>query len=158
MDAQSTMTREVFTVDPHHLLGFVWSLMSKHHVRHIPVVENGKLVGILSDRDILVRSSMDGGLLFVPTMRVENAMTRNLVTCRKDASIGAVCDAMLANTIDCVPIVENDNLVGLITSTDLIRLLRGNEEIWMTKPLPFTFKVTREDFEEVPQVALGIPG
>lgn len=157
MNASTAMTREVLTVEPRQLLAYAWSVMVKEGIRHLPVVTDGRLVGVISDRDVLARSSLDGEMLFVPTMRIEQAMTKDVITAGPETTIASVCDTMLSNRIDCLPIVdESRRVVGLLTSSDLLFLLRMNEQTWASRAIPFEFAVRLREPPEVPQVALGI--
>jgi acetoin utilization protein AcuB len=137
------MTREVIWIEPGDDLALAWGLMSRLAIRHLPVVENGKLVGILSDRDVLVLAGVTNGLLDVPALPVSEAMTRSVITCGPTASISSIGARMLNSKIDCLPIVTEDGaLVGLVTSSDLIQVLIDREDA-LSLPLPFEFTLQR---------------
>jgi CBS domain-containing protein len=69
----------------------------------------------------------------------------------ENTSIGRVADIMIDNKIDCLPIVDSkDELIGIITSTDLLKLLRGGEVINLDDKLPFSFELkSAKDFIQV---------
>lgn len=147
MEASQIMIRDVLIVAPETSLETAWRVMQRHRVRHLLVVSGGSLLGILSDRDVLVRASLaDDGAVVVPLVAVASAMTLSPVTCEADTSVGAIAALMIDRRLDAVPLVSAaDSLVGLVTSTDLLALLaeRPPEE-----RLPFRFAV--EEAVEAP--------
>jgi CBS domain-containing protein len=130
MNTSAVMTRDVVVVSPTVSVAVAARLMQRVHVRHLPVVEARKLVGILSDRD-LVKQAADA--------TCGQAMTPAPVTCSQDASVGRVASLMLEYKIDSIPIVSvSGTLIGLVTSTDLLGLLVDRAQ---AQVLPFEFKL-----------------
>jgi len=140
--ARTVMTREVICVQPQDTLEDAYSLMTEWQIRHLPVVEGGILLGVLSDRDVLARAQVNGAVVAVPAMAVSVAMTpQPLVTCRPTSSVGYVAGLMLDYKIDCVPVTDVEGLlVGLVTSSDLLQLLRDRDDE-EHKILPFSYTV-----------------
>lgn len=139
MKAARVMTRDVHCIEPQVAIAKAWELMQKLRVRHLPVVWDGKLVGIMSDRDLLVRGTLqpDGQLSF-GELTCSDAMTKNPVSVPAATPVSQIASLMLQYRIDSVPIVDLSNhLVGLITSTDLIELLTEPEQV--SEVLPFSF-------------------
>lgn len=141
MKAARIMTREVTCVSPKTPLTTAGALMSHLQVRHLPVTVEGKLVGVLSDRDLLTRGHRgpDGEVSF-GAETCGDAMTTHPVACVGRTPVSHLASLMLDHRVDCVPIVTADNrLAGIVTSTDLLELLtepgQGSEE------LPFDFAV-----------------
>lgn len=147
MEASRVMTREVVVVPPEMSLPAAHRLMQRHRVRHLLVVSGGSLVGILSDRDVLLRASLaDDGAVVVPLGPVAAAMTMKPILCEVDASVASIAALMIERRLDAVPIVSaGDSLVGLVTSTDLLALLADRAP---TERLPFEFRQLREHAEE----------
>lgn len=143
MKASTSMTRQVTVVGPAFPLRAAWHLMSTQRIRHLPVVQGGRLVGILSDRDLLLRASLDGeGQMTVPRDPVAIAMTPAPITCSKETSVGRLVQLMVERRIDSIPVVdEGHRLLGLVTSTDLLLLLADYED---GAVLPFDFRVVEE--------------
>jgi len=144
MQASSNMTRDVIVVPPSIRLDAAWTLMKQAHVRHLPVVRANALIGILSDRDILRRGTLDEeGVLHVPENAiVGDAMTQAPVkTCDTTTDISEIARMMVEETIDAVPVVRGLRLVGLVTTTDLLSLLAKGDS---THPLPFDFRLIDE--------------
>ncbi|MBI5494261.1 MAG: CBS domain-containing protein [Deltaproteobacteria bacterium] len=142
MRAQSAMTRDVTCIAPADDLDAAWALMVRLAIRHLPVLDGETLVGILSDRDVLVHAQLDEeDALEVPAIPVSSAMTARPVTCTPEARVSEVAGLMLDHKIDCLPVVdEHGNMVGLITSSDLLELLRTREEAG-DRALPFRWRV-----------------
>jgi CBS domain-containing protein len=109
----------------------VWNTMIALGVRHVPVVRDQKLVGILSDRDFLrFAKQRKGGQLCIPHRSVGEVMTKDVVTCCVSDTIGKVAGILVERKIDALPVVDNSRkLIGIITSTDLLRLLRQRDGI-----------------------------
>jgi CBS domain-containing protein len=144
MQANSTMTREVIVVPPELTLDAAWKIMKRRHIRHLPVVRAGALIGILSDRDVLSRGTLlkDGTVHVAPTIVVGEAMTPTPVqTCETTTDVSELARTMIEEKIDAIPVVRGLRLVGLVTSTDLISLLIKRDE---ARPLPFDFTLVEE--------------
>lgn len=141
MRASIPMTRDVVVVPPELSLEKAWQTMQRQRIRHLPVVRAGALLGMLSDRDVLARGTLDEhGVLHVPKkLIVGEAMTPvPLKTCETSTSVSDLARIMTEDKIDAIPIVRGLHLVGLVTSSDLIELLIERDE---ARPLPFDFRV-----------------
>lgn len=114
------MTRDLFTVRPEDIIDLAVNLMDWKHIRHVPVEdENGKLVGIVSHRDLLQLFS-----IHIPKdnqeIAVKNIMRRNLITVEPDTKTLDALHLMRSKGIGCLPVVRGDRLVGLITDYDFL--------------------------------------
>jgi acetoin utilization protein AcuB len=135
MRAHTAMTRDVLVVSPAVTAGAARRMMERKNVRHLPVVTGGRLVGILSDRDLLPQAAA--------SLTCGEAMTSSLVTCRPDTSVSRIAELMLAHKIDSVPVVdEEQQLVGLVTSSDLLSLLVERHQAQI---LPFSYNLRLTD-------------
>ncbi|MBL8919853.1 MAG: CBS domain-containing protein [Myxococcaceae bacterium] len=145
MKASRVMTKDVTCITPDFGLERSWSLMKKLNVRHLPVVFSGRLVGIVSDRDLLLRALvLEGGAISFPPLAVGEAMTPHPITCQPATPVSRLAALMLEHRIDSIPIVSlKDELIGLVTSTDLIELLTEPDTV--TDVLPFEFNVKPAD-------------
>lgn len=138
------MTRDVYYVDPHEDIVSVWEMMRKLVIRHVPVLDSSRPVGMISDRDILLRATLEKGALIVPSLEARTIMTTPVVTCLASASISAVGLHMLSHKIDSVVIVDDDGgLAGLLTSSDFIHLMLEREALDLHSPPPYEFRVQR---------------
>jgi acetoin utilization protein AcuB len=130
MNTSTVMTRDIVVVSRTVTVGVAARMMQKLRIRHLPVVEEGRLVGILSDRDLLKQPS---------DSLCGEAMTAAPVTCLSNASVSQVAQLMLQHKIDSIPIVSYSGaLTGLVTSTDLIALLVEQDQAQL---LPFDFRL-----------------
>ncbi len=145
MKVDSAMTRDVICIESSESLSDAQEIMREWEIRHLPVTLDGHLIGIMSDRDVLRHAvKTDEGEIVLPAITVAEVMTRNPITCDSDADIASIGQTMLDEKIDSVPVVDDDgDLVGLITSSDLIQMLVDRERISLGRPIPFSFKLHR---------------
>ena len=95
--------------------------MRDHQVRHLPVVEHDRVVGMLSQRDILIMESLPG---VNPTeVRVEEAMVRDVFIAAPDAPVGEVVETMIERKLGSTVVSEGERVLGVFTTTDALRAL-----------------------------------
>ncbi len=107
------------------------NLFKKHHIRHIPVVNGNLIVGMLSYTDLLRISFADAiddeeqeiDVMVYNMFTVEQVMAKNLVKVSPDSSIREVAEILSKSEFHALPVVEGDLLVGIVTTTDLIKYL-----------------------------------
>jgi acetoin utilization protein AcuB len=93
--------------------------MRDHRFRHLPVVEDGRLVGILSDRDLRPVLLSPG----LARARVRELMSEDLTTVGPDAPLEEAASLLVVKKIGCLPVVAQGRLVGIVTETDLLAVL-----------------------------------
>ncbi len=122
---RSLITFEVITVPPELSVEHAHKLMLSRNVRHLPVVAGQRLAGIISDRDLLlVIGPGQGGNFLYPPKTVGEVMSLAPISADPRVTVSELAATMVASKIDAVPVVGAHNeLVGLVTSTDLLRLL-----------------------------------
>lgn len=129
LKVRDSMTREVATLGPESSVAQAWQLLREREVRHIPIVEGGRLVGLVSDRDLRdaspVRKSDDGGedenVFGWASMR--DIMTTKPVTISPFDTIEHAAREIYDRRIGCLPVVDKGELAGIITSSDMMRTL-----------------------------------
>ena len=119
------MTPDPAVVAPSDNVASALALMDSLRVRHLPVVDAGTLVGIVSDRDLLARSGHGvlGGGGDGAHDAVGEVMRRDPITAAPDDPIVAAATELSVHRIGCLPVVDAGKLVGIVTETDLLRLL-----------------------------------
>jgi acetoin utilization protein AcuB len=122
---RDSMTRDVVTLGPEASAAEAWAVCREHNIRHVPVVEEGRLVGLVSDRDLRdVRGG--GGERESDTprwVRLGDMMTRNIVTIHPLDTIEHAAREIYDRKIGCLPVVADGELVGITTSADMMRTL-----------------------------------
>jgi acetoin utilization protein AcuB len=120
------MKGEVSTLSPDTSTFEALRLCHDRRIRHIPIVEDGRLVGIISDRDILAASPPLGDPQRVNALkgkRVGEVMTREVITTYPQDTLVHAAQVMYERKIDSLPVVAEEQLVGIITSSDVMRAL-----------------------------------
>ncbi len=129
---RDAMTREIVTVGPEESAARAWGLCGEKRIRHLPVVEGGspgrlgRLVGIVSDRDLRdlspPRDTPDQENTF-GWVRIRDVMSAEVVTAHPLDTIENAAKVIYENRFNCLPVVAENELVGIITSSDLVRIL-----------------------------------
>lgn len=131
---RDSMTREVVTAAPRTTAAEALRMCRERRIRHLPVVEEGRLVGLISDRDL--RSAAPalgdpGRAEALGEILVGDEMTREVVTANPEDPIEHAAMAMYGKRIGCLPVVEGGELVGILTASDvmsaLVRLVGAHE-------------------------------
>lgn len=116
---RDVMVTDLVTVGPGDTAREAYKLMRDGRFRHLPVLEAGRLVGILSDRD-LRPVLLSPGLAHA---RVSELMSEDLTTVAPDAPVEDAASLLVVKKIGCLPVLEGDRLVGIVTETDLLAVL-----------------------------------
>ena len=128
MSANEIMQHSVLTANPDMSLALAWRLMEDHRIRHLPVVSNGCLIGLITDRDLRTASLATAGLstpaeatVYMGTTTVKSCMTQDVVTISPTTPITTATQHILDNHVGCLPVIDQGQLVGVITEIDLLR-------------------------------------
>jgi len=108
------MSKNPQTASPRDTLAEAEAKMHAGNFRHLPIVADGKLVGMLSDHDIRQHQG------HLKDTRVTGAMTDNPITVTPDTSLEEAAEILLERKIGGLPVVANEKLVGMITTTDIL--------------------------------------
>lgn len=125
---EDSMTQEVVTVGPDTMATKALAICPQHRIRHLPVLENGHLVGLITDRDL--RSAVPAlgdpeHIAALKQMRVGDMMTRQVITAYPRDPLERAARAMYKRKIGCLPVVRGGDLIGLITASDVMRAQVG---------------------------------
>jgi acetoin utilization protein AcuB len=123
---KDSMTREVVTLSPGTTAAEALALCREKRIRHLPVLEEGRLAGIVSDRDL--RSAAPalgdpGRAEALQNLQISDVMTRAVVITHPDDPIEEAADRMREKRIGCLPVVEDGDLLGILTSSDVMEAL-----------------------------------
>jgi CBS domain-containing protein len=113
------MTRRVHTIGPDAPADDAWELMRRKQVRHLVVMTDSEIVGVVSDRDVGGRA----GAVVRSGQTVGDLMTRKVVTIGPTETVRAAANLMRGRTIGCLPVVDRGRVAGVITVSDLLTLI-----------------------------------
>ncbi|TWI59163.1 CBS domain-containing protein [Halalkalibacter nanhaiisediminis] len=119
------MSTNVVTVSPQQSIQEAAVLMKQQNVGSIPVVENGQICGIITDRDITLRSTAAGTASSVP---VRDCMSTNLTVASPTMDVHEVAQLMAQHQVRRLPVVDNGQVVGMVAIGDL-----ANEAIYQNE-------------------------
>lgn len=125
------MTKNVITLNHTDELETAEKLFKSHNIRHIPVVSGDKIIGMLSYTDLLRISFADAideeddsvDTVVYNMFSIEQVMAKNLVSITSNTIIKEVAEILAKKEFHALPIVDNNKLVGIVTTTDLINYL-----------------------------------
>jgi CBS domain-containing protein len=120
MSIKEVMTSQVKACEPDTTVVEAAKVMAKEDVGPVPIVEGGRLTGIVTDRDIVVRVVAEGRDPNSTT--VGEIASRDLVTVSPDDDLDAALQQLAQNQVRRIPVVEGDRLVGIVAQADIARL------------------------------------
>ena len=110
----AVMTEAPIVIDPNEPLALAARTMARHGIRHLPVIDRGALVGLVSQRDLLAARAGD--------KMVRDVMTTECAVTHPAASACDAARALLTLKIGCLPVLDDGALVGIVTETDFVRV------------------------------------
>lgn len=130
------MNRDMVTVDKHASLRMARRILDQHRIRHLLVVEGKRLVGIVTDRDLRQAAPSSKSPLtiserqeFMDELKVLEVMSRKLITASSTTTIREAAKVMVSEKIGCLPVVDGNQLVGIVTQADLLEMLVRGEQV-----------------------------
>ncbi len=118
------MSRNVIALPPSTTLAEARTLMQRHHIRHLPVQLNDRLVGLVSQRDILAaqESSLELGTNgdFLQQHQISEVMVQEVTTVSPRAGIREAALHLQKHKYGCLPVVDKGRLVGIVTDSDFV--------------------------------------
>jgi len=128
MDVKMWMTRDPITAAPTLSIKAAWRLLQERRIRHLPVVEGGKLVGIVTDRDLrqvifdpTIQEELGNLPRALNLLTVREIMTWGVVTVHPRTEIRQAARIMREQKIGVLPVVEGNKVVGILTERDVIK-------------------------------------
>jgi CBS domain-containing protein len=120
------------TLKPDDSLQLASELISLGRLRHIPIVDNGKLLGVVSERDLMGRAAdrilnlkNRSRSALLKSVMIKEVMQRRVLTVEPDTPIREAAHLMAEKKIGCLPVLSDGSLVGLVTTTDILRYVEG---------------------------------
>ena len=139
MLVEQRMSRPVIAIHPDLPIHDARNLFKQEKIRRAPVIKNGKLVGIVSDQDLIDASPSPATSLSVWEMNyllskieIKDIMSKDVITINEDTPIEQAARIMADNKIGGLPVMRNNKVVGMITETDLFKVfleLMGAREV-----------------------------
>ena len=131
MLVKNWMSKPVITIQAEDYMQNATKLLKEHDIRMLPVMQGGKLVGIVTDRDLKRASASDASsleihelLYLLSNIKVKHIMTKAPITVPLDYTAEETAETLLNNKISGVPVVDSDGaVVGVITQSDLFRVM-----------------------------------
>ena len=124
MFAHDVMTSPVYFVSPAETVAYARNLMVRHKISRVLVMENGRLTGILTKKDIAYRLHQGEPAWRrrpIDQIPVSVFATDNPLVVAPDTGVGKIAGIFSGNNISCVPVVDEGNVVGIVTKTDLMK-------------------------------------
>jgi CBS domain-containing protein len=129
MRVRDIMRRKVVSIGAEDTLRILHDIMQIGNVRHLPVVRAGALVGVVSQRDLfhaslssLIGIPSDEQNLFLEGVPISEVMSSPPVSVEPDTPLPEAARLMAERKIGCLPVVEDQKVVGIVTETDMLRL------------------------------------
>ncbi len=127
MKVKDIMQTDLAILEFNDELSLADDIMKLGKIRHLPVADEGRLVGIISERD-LFKASLTSAMSyeekekreFMKAVVVKDVMVGEVITISPEAGIEEAGQLMLEKKIGCLPVIEDENLVGLVTETDIL--------------------------------------
>ena len=127
MKAKDIMTKNIAFLNPNATITQAAQLMQKYNIGSVPVCDQSGVVGIVTDRDIVVRNVAHG--TNPQTMTVQDVMTSQITTTTPEADVNDLSRLMSQNQIRRIPVVENNKVVGIVSLGDIATDAKYNTEV-----------------------------
>lgn len=135
MKVKDIMTKQVLTLHPKEKIRDAYLLCKQNDIHHLPITVHNRVVGILSYGDLLFARDIQSKLQVVSASDIQNLgfdlvesiMILDPVTIDHEAEIGEAVEIMINCRINCLPVVDKENLVGIFTTFDVLRYVHQQE-------------------------------
>ncbi len=116
MKVKQIMTTDVSTATPGDTIMKAASIMGQLNIGSVPIIESNKVIGIVTDRDIILRGVAKGK---TPNQKISEVMTPDVRFATPDMDVHKAADLMAENQIRRLPVIDSDKLVGIIAIGDI---------------------------------------
>jgi acetoin utilization protein AcuB len=126
LQVRDSMSREIVTLSPDETAATALALCRERRIRHLPVLKEGTLVGIVSDRDLRSSTPALGDPARAAALQevlVQDVMATEVVSVHPDDPIEQAANTMRERRIGCLPVLDGDELVGIVTASDVMDAL-----------------------------------
>ena len=120
---EDVMTQQPLTIGRAESLATAHEMMRAHDCRHLPVLEHGELVGVLTQRDLYLLETIAG--VDLTKDHVDDAMSTDAYAVPPDAPLDEVAGHMATQKYGCAVVIERGRVIGIFTTTDALRVLAG---------------------------------
>jgi acetoin utilization protein AcuB len=123
---KDSMAHDLATLSPDETAATALAVCRERRIRHLPILREGRLVGIVSDRDLRSSTPALGDLdraAALQKLQVEDVMARDVVTADPEDPIEQAANTMRERKIGCLPVLEGEELVGILTASDVMEAL-----------------------------------
>jgi len=114
----SIMTKDVITINSNQSLTDVRNIFTSRRIHHLPVVDEGKLTGIITTGDLWYSETAPSDY---GKTKVKELMTTKIATLEPQQKIGVAAEVFLENLFHALPVVKGDELIGIVTSFDVLK-------------------------------------
>jgi len=130
MLVRKKMKKDLITITKEERMTKAKKILQEKNIRHLPVVDGKKLIGLVTNMDIRKAEASPATSLeirelhyLLDKLTVDEIMTRNVITISPDISVEEATTLLHDNKIGCLPVIEDGNLVGIITENDVMKIL-----------------------------------
>ena len=132
MKVKDIMTKQVLTLHPKEKIQDAYELCKLHDIHHLPITVHNRVVGILSFGDLLFARDIQSKLQVISPTDIQNLgfdlvesiMVSEPITVDQETHINQAVDLLIRFKINCLPVLEDGNLVGILTTYDILKCVR----------------------------------
>ena len=147
MKIKDIMTKDLIIAKESDTISKIAEWMKKYDVGFIPIARDKKIIGVITDRDIVVKALANGAK---PNTEVSNYMSENVITIEVEKSIDSLFETMKKNKVKRILVTDHKRLVGIVSLSDLLdneqKVLETVKEIWQIRKNDDTFLVEIDEF------------
>ncbi|WP_306462136.1 CBS domain-containing protein [Jeotgalibacillus sp. S-D1] len=123
MNVRDVMTKDVVTCDKNDTIEQVASIMKEQDIGILPVLDQGKIIGMISDRDVVIR-----GVAEHQGKQIDQIMTHKVINVTPDTTSQEAAALMAEQQVRRLPVIENDKVIGMVSLGDLAVSTQSNDQ------------------------------